>query len=44
MLITTEQIGAANDQNRVVYFDLPLPRNNKEAEATTPSCSSATPE
>jgi predicted amidohydrolase len=30
MLVITEQIGTAVDENRVVYFDLPLRRNAKE--------------
>ena len=31
MVIGTEQIGTNIDQNRVVYFDLPLARNNSPA-------------
>ena len=33
MLITTEQIGTAVDQNRVVYFDLPLLRDADQADS-----------
>ena len=33
MLIITEQIGTEVDQNRVVYFDLPLRQNAGDSDA-----------
>ncbi len=36
MLIITEQIGTEVDQNRVVYFDLPVLRTEKGVKTTSP--------